>query len=80
MQPSEAALAAAAKQRVKRAMGQLRDATRDLMALNDGQTIVGTVPVAREADVRRADAMIEIGLARHGAIDVVVLARPHHGP
>lgn len=75
MDSSKAARIEAAKRKVKRASGLLRDAARELAAAGEDHTTVGTVHVANSDQARDADSLIAIGLARYGAVDVVVLAR-----
>lgn len=68
--------AESARRKLKRAAGLIRDATADLAAVSGGQAALG---VTRVHDVRsRADvlALIDLGVGRHGAVDVVVVARP----
>lgn len=80
MDPSEAAAQAAAvesaRQRVKRATGQLKEASRDLATFGDGLTVL-EVHRVYDADTEAAarDA-IAVGKGRFGAVDVVVIARP----
>lgn len=69
------AAAEAARQRVHRASGQLRQATRDLASLTDGVT-------AQVIHIRHADALpgaydrIAADQALYGGVDLVVIARP----
>jgi hypothetical protein len=68
--------AEAARRKVRRADGLLRDAVRDLAALCGEQDTVGVLRAHDGASIADARELIELGVARHGAIDVVVLARP----
>jgi hypothetical protein len=73
--------------RVKRASGQLREAARDLSQLADGLDVVGVTHVHDGTSAGNASELIALGLGRHGAVDVVVIARsgrrnpprPDHG-
>jgi len=70
------AVAEAARRKVKRASGLLHEATRELAALTEAQDHLS---VLRAHDRQSADAaheLVELGLARYGAVDVVVIARP----
>jgi hypothetical protein len=68
--------AEAAKRKVKRADGLLRDAVRELAALAEGQDTLGILRAHDEQSLADARELIELGVARHGAVDVVVIARP----
>lgn len=68
--------AEAAKRKVKRADGLLRDAVRELAALAEGQDTLGILRAHDEQSLADARDLIEGGVARHGAVDVVVIARP----
>ncbi len=85
MEPAQAA-AQVAVRRLKRASGLLKEATRDLASVGD-TTVAGTHHVHDAASARAALELIEVGVGRYGAVDVVVIARPtgraqhpHHGP
>lgn len=83
MDAASSAAAEVARRRVKRAGGLLREAVRDLAALADGPTAVGVTRVHDQATAEAARELIALGVGRHGAVDVVVLARPthpHQGP
>lgn len=75
MDPARAA-GEAARRKVNRAAGLLRDAARDLASLADGNTIVGVQRVHDSETVASARELIATGAARHGAVDVIVIARP----
>lgn len=70
----------AARRRVKRATGLLSEAARDLAAATGGQTTLGVVRVHDTQSAIAAHDLIEIGVGRHGAVDVIVVARPRPRP
>jgi len=70
------ATAESARRRVKRASGLLRDAARDLMAITEGQEALGVHHVHDTESVQGARDLISMGVARYGAVDVIVIARP----
>jgi len=72
-----AAAAEGARRKVKRAAGLLKDATRDLAALTEGQQALGVLRVHDMNTVNDARDLISLGVARHGAVDVIVIARPN---
>jgi hypothetical protein len=76
--------AEAAKRKVKRANGLLREVVGELAALAEGQDTLGVLRVHDDDSRDAAHRLIELGLVQHGAVDVVVIARPtggksHHG-
>lgn len=74
----QAARIAAARRRVKRAAGFLRDAAADLsVVLSEGGDTIGVVHVVDDATARSAADLVRVAHARHGDVDVVILARPH---
>ena len=73
---SQQAAAESARRRVRRAAGLLKEATRDLAAAVDGQTSLGTVHVHDASSAESARDLIALGVGRHGAVDVIVIARP----
>lgn len=86
MDPTQAA-AEAARRKVRRASGLLRDAARDLAAAVDGQTVLGVLHAHDATTIADAEGLIALGVGRYGAVDVIVIARPtgrqshtHHGP
>jgi hypothetical protein len=64
----------AARTKVKRAAGLLRDASRDLAQA--AEPPLGTIHVADLDTVRQVRDLISVGVARYGAVDVIVLPRP----
>lgn len=66
----------AARSRIKRAGGLLREAARDLAIATDGETALGTTRVHDDPSRQAALDLIGVGVARYGAVDVVVIARP----
>lgn len=70
------AAAEAARRRVKRAQGLLREAAHDLAALADGPTVLGVHRVHDAASANAARESIVTCAAQCGAVDVVVIARP----
>lgn len=80
------AAAEAARRRVRRAAGLLREASRDLAAATGGDTALGVIRAHDPPSAQSAHDLIALGIARHGAVDVVVVARPTgraqppHGP
>lgn len=70
------AAAEAARRKVKRAEGLLRDAARDLASLAGDDDVLGVLRVHDAATVDSVRELIELGAGRHGAVDVVVIARP----
>jgi hypothetical protein len=87
MDPTQVAAQAAAR-KVKRAEGLLRDAVRDLTSLAGDGDVFDVVRAHDRSSTRAALELIEVGVGRHGAVDVLVIARPtgrpqhhpHHGP
>lgn len=74
---ASAARAAAAHRRVKRAMGLLRAAATALAPELDDLDVVGEVHLAQgQHDRDELLALLDLARARHGALDVVILARP----
>lgn len=65
-----------AKRKVKRAEGLLREAVRALGALAEGQDTLGVLTAHDESSTDAVHELIEGGVARHGAVEVVVIARP----
>lgn len=90
------AAADAARRKVKRAAGLLKDAARDLAAAADGQEALGVIRAHDAASTQAALELVRLGVGRHGGVDVIVIARPtgrahpprpphrgegaHHGP
>jgi len=69
--------AEAARRKVNRAAGLLRDAAAELAALvSDDVETVGIVRVHDVESLEDARQTALGGLARHGMVDVVVIARP----
>lgn len=75
MEPAQAA-AEAARRKLKRASGLLRDALHELAAIVDGETALGVLRAHDAQSTQQALELIRLGVARHGAVDVIVLARP----
>lgn len=73
---AHAAGAESARRRVRRASGLLREAARDLAALTEGLESLGTQHAHDLESINAARDLISLGVARHGAVDVVVIARP----
>lgn len=73
-----------ARRRVKRAAGQLREASADIAAALGDTDTVGVVHATKTTDAQTVAALVRLGLDRYGEVDVVVLARPgrapHHSP
>ena len=65
-----------ARRQVKRAEGLLREAGRSLAAAAGDDNVVGIVHVQDAEAVDAARQLIEAGAGRHGAVDVIVVARP----
>lgn len=76
MDPIEAAGTEAARRKVKRAAGLLRDAGRELAVLTDGPTVLAASCVHDDATAAHVADVIADAIRRHGAVDVVVTARP----
>lgn len=70
------AAAEAARRKVKRAEGLLRDAARDLASLAGDDNVLGVLRVHDAQTIESAAELIELGAGHHGAVDVVVIARP----
>lgn len=70
-------LIAAARRRVNRAVGQLRDAGRELASLENGDVdLLGVLTVNDDGTAEQAERLVRLGVNRYGAVDVVVAARP----
>ncbi len=77
MDTGSLAAAEAARRRVNRAAGHLRDAARDLARLTNGELDVLGVLTVHDADsAQSVSDLVSLERGRHGAVDVVVLARP----
>lgn len=76
MSDSRRAAMQAARTRVKRAQGLLREAARDLAIATDGDTPLGNTRVHNDQTRQAALDLIGVGVARYGAVDVIVIARP----
>lgn len=70
------ARAEAARRKVKRAAGLLKDAGRDLAALTEGTDALGVICAHDQPSMRTVSDLIRLGVGRYGAVDVVVIARP----
>jgi len=71
------AAAEAARRKVNRAAGLLRDASAELAALAaDDVETVGITRVHDNDSLQDAIDLVARGLLRHRAVDVVVIARP----
>lgn len=84
MNTPEAAALEAARRKVKRANGLLREAVGELAQLaGDGPTVVSSTRVHDAASTEAALERIAFGRSRYGAVDVIVVAAPrrrHHPP
>lgn len=81
--PAQTARVAAARRRVKRAAGQLREAAADLAAASDATSTVAVVHADRDrytASIDEVDKALAAGLAKYPAVDVVILARTDGRP
>jgi hypothetical protein len=76
MDTAQASAVELARRKVNRASGLLRDASRALAALAEGQDTLGVLRAHDEQSLAGAHELIELGVARHGAVVVVVIARP----
>jgi hypothetical protein len=65
-----------AKRKIKRAGGLLKDATRDLAALTEGQDALGVLRAQDRQSIDAARDLISVSVAHYGAVEVIVLARP----
>jgi len=83
MDPRSAA-ADSARRKIKRANGLLRDAARDLAQLADDDAApLGVLRAHDSESIAAAHDLISVGVAKHGAVDVIVIARSrrdHHSP
>lgn len=77
--PVRVARAASARRRVKRAAGLLREAASDLAASSEGADTIGVVHAVDARTVTEAQDLVRVAQARHGRVDVVILARPDDG-
>lgn len=74
---SAQAAAETARGKVKRASGLIDEALRELKQLVDGDvTTVGTARAHDRESLAAARDLISVGIAKHGAVDVIVIARP----
>jgi hypothetical protein len=65
-----------ARRRVKRASGLLREAVADLAGVVGGEDVLGTLRVHDAQTQEDVAGLIELGIVRYGAVEVVVIARP----
>lgn len=76
--PDQQAVIEAARRRLNRAAGLLRETSRELAEAAAGGDDVQSVHRAHDRDsIDAARALIALAVARHGAVDVVVIARPN---
>lgn len=66
----------AAKRKVKRANGLLKDAARDLAAITEGQNALGVLRAQDTPSIDAARDLISVSVAHYGAVEVIVIARP----
>jgi hypothetical protein len=72
----EPAAVQASRRKVKRAVGLLQEASRELAQLADDVDLIGVHRVYDRHSRLEADELIKAGVAAAGAVDVVIVARP----
>jgi hypothetical protein len=75
----DTARVASARRRVKRAAGQIREASADLTAALSGEGVdtVSVTTVRGEHDAQEVARLAKLAAARHGSVEVVILAHPN---
>lgn len=70
------AAAESARRKVRRAAGLLKDTMQVIADLLDGPNVLGVSRAHDRSSIEDVQRLISLGVARHGAVDVVVIARP----
>jgi hypothetical protein len=77
---NERAQAAAAKQKLKRAGGLIREAVRDLAIAADGVDVIGVFDVDSPPEIDAVGGALAVALQQRGPLQVQIVAAPASRP
>lgn len=77
---NERAQAAAAKQKLKRAGGLIREAVRDLAIAADGVDVIGVFDVDSPPDIDVVGGALALALQQRGPLQIQIVATPASRP